>query len=91
MEKDSPIKKIKILLLPGAFHSPASRFRIWNLAKPLESEGYDVTVRVPFPDRENKGKNNKVVFWNKIFPRLSSILRYISIKIILEILTFLIM
>lgn len=77
-------KKIRLLLLPGAYNSPAARFRIWNFVKPLEDEGYEVDVRVPFPDRENKGKNSGVVFWQNLFPRLSSLLRYLSIRWILR-------
>jgi len=64
-----------ILLLPGAYNSPAARFRIWQFVEPFKKAGYEVTIRVPFPDRENKNQNGQLV---KLPARLSSMLRIIS-------------
>lgn len=65
----------RILLLPGAYNSPAARFRIWQFVEPFKEAGYEVTIRVPFPDRENKNQNGQLV---KLPSRLSSALRIIS-------------
>lgn len=75
MEKMTNNKKTRILLLPGAFNSPPARFRIWQFVEPLKAAGYEVTVRVPVPDRLGKGKNNNRFFWKKLPNRLKSILR----------------
>ncbi len=67
--------KKKILLLPGAYHSPAARFRIWQFVEPFKKAGYAVEVKVPFPDREDKTQSGKSV---KLPARLRSVLRVIS-------------
>jgi glycosyltransferase involved in cell wall biosynthesis len=65
----------RILLLPGAYNSPAARFRIWQFVEPFKEAGYEVTIRVPFPDRENKNQKGRLV---NLPARLSSVLRVIS-------------
>ncbi len=67
--------KKRILLLPGAYNSPASRFRIWQFVKPLRDLGYDVTVRVPYPDRENKNRHGRLV---RLPLRVCSVLRILT-------------
>jgi glycosyltransferase involved in cell wall biosynthesis len=68
-------EKRRILLLPGAYNSPAARFRIWQFVEPLQKAGYDVRIRVPFPDRENKIRSGKVL---RLPSRLNSVLRIIT-------------
>lgn len=65
----------RILLLPGAYNSPSARFRIWQFVEPFRDLGYEVTVRVPYPDRETKDRHGKVVR----FPwRVNSVLRILT-------------
>ncbi len=70
----SKLKK-RLLLLPGAYNSPAARFRIWQFANPLQELGYDVTIRVPFPDRENKDRYGNTVSTSS---RIRSLLRVLT-------------
>jgi len=67
--------KLRILLLPGSYRSPAARFRIWQFKEPLEKAGYDVVIRVPFPDREKKLSSGKDL---NLPGRLISLLRVAS-------------
>ncbi|GCD77344.1 glycosyl transferase [Thermaurantimonas aggregans] len=71
-------KKLKILLLPGAFHSPSARFRIWQFVEPLKASGYEVVTRVPIPDRNYKGRKLFSNKWEKIPIKIKSIIRLIS-------------
>jgi glycosyltransferase involved in cell wall biosynthesis len=42
---------MKILLMPGSYTSPSSRFRIWQFVDPLKKLGHEVKVRVIHPER----------------------------------------
>ena len=49
---------MRILLLPGSYHSPSARFRIWQFVEPLRRLGHEVDVRVIIP-RRGRGKARK--------------------------------
>jgi glycosyltransferase involved in cell wall biosynthesis len=80
------MEKVKknILILPGAHNSPSARFRLINLINPLIDAGYNVQVRIPYPDRVNMGKKNRVIWWTIQFPKLASIIRYLTTLYILR-------
>lgn len=72
------MKRQKILLLPGAYHSPSARIRIIQFYPLFVKAGYDVSIRYPYPDRVFRTFNRENDFWIKIHPRISQIVRLIS-------------
>lgn len=72
------IKKQKILLLPGAYHTPCARIRIIQFYPLFVKAGYEVSLRYPYPDRIFRTANRHNDFWTKINPRISQIVRLIS-------------
>jgi len=77
MERLKVYQKVQVLFLPGAFNSPAARFRIWQFIEPFKKSGYEVTVRVPVPDREGKGRDG-IGKWIFVAPKIKAIIRCIS-------------
>lgn len=70
-------KNKRILILPGAHFSPSARFRLHQFV-PLLRKYYDITVRVPIPDRELKTKKKGLIKWERVHPRISQVIRIIT-------------
>jgi len=70
-------KEVRILILPGAHFSPSARFRLHQFV-PLLRNHYDITVRVPIPDRELKTKTKGLLNWDKVHSRISQMTRLIT-------------
>lgn len=65
------------MVLPGAHFSPSARFRLHQFV-PLLSEYFDITVRVPIPDRELKTRKAGLLKWDRLHPRISQLTRLVA-------------